>query len=270
MSRNRFFAFVAAIITLSAPDAVADTFSCTSLAASADRAISQARETTSTREAVETFNALAPLVEGACISEVSSSGTMGGDSSSTSVSDPGPEPEPTTPPNPTPTPNPHCKTATDAYLRMQSMLANAQRQLTDLKDELKSKQREHQSKKPAVDELTERHRIVKGLYAQAVARIERLFPKWEMTLHLYKHWRGGWSGWISKYPRTEWVKTLDKYEDDLHRIGQKLAPLLAELNTIARQIVKLKAEVKEAEEQVKRLERLQNGLYEKMTQACKR
>jgi peptidoglycan hydrolase CwlO-like protein len=272
MSYKWFFALIAAIATLSATDAVADTFSCASITTSADTAITHARETTSRRHAVETFNALAPLIEGACRSEISSNGDITIAVLPKAASGPGPEPRPTTPPHPspTPTPDPNCKAATDAYLRMQSLLANAQHQLDDLKKDLKAKQLDHRSKKPAVDTLTEQHRIVEGLYARAVARIAALYPKWEATLHLYKHWDGSWSGWISKYPRTDWVKTLDKYEDDLHRIAQKLAPLLAELNSIAREIVKLKAEVKQGQENVDRLERLQKELYDKMNQACKR
>jgi hypothetical protein len=272
MSYKRFLALIAAIATLSASDAVADTFSCASITSSVDRAITHARETTSRRHAIETFNALAPLIEGACLSEIPSNGDVNIVVSPMAASGSEPEPQPTTPPraSPTPTPHPNCKAATDAYLRMQSLLANAQRQLDELKKELKAKQLEHRSKKPAVDTLTEQHRIVEGLYARAVARIAALYPKWEATFHLYKHWNGSWSGWISKYPRTDWVKTLDKYEDDLHRIAQKLAPLLAELNSIAHTIVKLKAEVKQGQENVDRLERLHKELYNKMSQACKK
>ena len=271
MSLTRFLALIAAAVTISLSDAVADPYSCASLAASADKAITLARETTSVRGSVETFNALAPLIEGACISENSLSGETDGNVSPTIVSGPGPQPEPTTPPHPSPTPtqSPNCKEATNKYLRMQSMLANAKLQLDELKDALKAKERQHRLKKPAVDKLTEQHRITEALYANAVKRIAALYPKWESTLHLYKHWDGSWSGWISKYPKTDWVRILDKYEDDLHAISQKLTPLLAELNTIGREIVTMKAQIKKAESEVIKLERLKRELLAKMTSACR-
>lgn len=265
-------ALVAAVAASSASHAYADTFSCSSVTTHATNAISEARETTSARKAVEIFTALAPLVEGAC-SDDAQLDVKGSDTLAPhAAAHPGPDPDPTTPPTPSPRPtqSPECKSATDRYLRLQSMLENANKQLADLQDELKQKLREHRTKKPAVDKLTEQHKITEGLYQQAVKRIAALYPKWEATLHLYKHWDGTWSGWISKYPRTEWVRILDKYEDDLHAISKKLTPLLAELNAIARDIVRLKTQVKEAQQHVDNLVRLQESLYKKMTEACKK